>query len=92
MSPPYLLDSDVCIRAFRETTFGAELREFHRRMLLRLASSAVVTTELLVGAQRPDRERALRRALVEPFRTRRRLITPRWQTWERVARLNSGVI
>lgn len=91
MSPPYLLDSNVYIRAFRDAAFGEELREFHRRMLPRLVLSAVVATELLVGAQRADRERALRRALIEPFRTRRRLMTPGWQTWERVARIDQAL-
>jgi predicted nucleic acid-binding protein len=91
VSPPYLLDSNVYIRAFRDATFGAELREFHRRMLPRLVLSAVVATELLVGAQRADRERAVRRALIDPFRARRRLITPGWQTWERVARIDHSL-
>lgn len=78
----YLLDSNIYIRAFREPTFGRELQEFHRRELPQLIVSAVVASELLVGAQRPDRERALRRTLIEPFQARRRFITPSWSTWE----------
>ena len=88
MSRLYLLDSNVYIRAFRDQVFGAELQDFHRRALPRLVLSAVVATELLIGAQRADRERAVRRALVEPFRARRRLITPSWSTWQLVARVD----
>lgn len=91
MSPPYLLDSNVYIRAFRDPAFGVALQEFHRCALPRLVLSAVVATELLVGAQRPDRERALRRALIEPFRARRRLVTPGWRTWELVVRLDQSL-
>lgn len=91
MSRPYLLDSNVYIRAFRDATFGAVLQEFHRRSLSRLVLSTVVATELLVGAQRPDRERAVRRALIEPFRVRRRLVTPGWSTWELVTRVDRSL-
>jgi len=77
----YLLDSNVYIRGFREMTFGRELQEFHRRELRRLVVSAVVASEVLVGAQSPGRERAVRRTLVEPFRARRRFVVPGWSTW-----------
>ena len=78
----FLLDSNIYIRCFREVGFGRELQEFHRAELPRLVVSAVVASELLVGVQRPDRERALRRTLIDPFRARRRFITPTWSTWE----------
>jgi predicted nucleic acid-binding protein len=91
MSRPLLLDSNVYIRAFRDAAFGTTLQEFHRRSLPRLLLSTVVVAELLVGAQRADRERALRRALIEPFRARRRLVTPGWSTWELVARVDQAL-
>lgn len=78
----FLLDSNVYIRAFREVEFGRELQAFHSAELSRLVVSAVVASELLVGAQRPDRDRAVRRTLIDPFRARRRFITPSWSTWE----------
>ena len=78
----YLLDSNIYIRAFREAAFGRELQAFHRAELPRLVVSAVVASELLIGAQRADRERALRRTLIEPFQVRRRFVTPSWSTWE----------
>ena len=91
MSRLYLIDSNVYIRAFREAAFGAELQAFHHAALARLVVSAVVTSELLVGAQTPDRERALVRTLVEPFRARRRLLVPSWSTWELAAKIDRGV-
>jgi predicted nucleic acid-binding protein len=87
----YVIDSNVYVRAFREVEFGRELQEFHRRHLPRLVVSAVVAAELLVGAQRPDRERALRRTLIEPFRLRRRLLTPTWSTWDLAAKIDRGL-
>jgi predicted nucleic acid-binding protein len=78
----FLLDSNIYIRAFREPVFGRELQEFHRAHLPKLVLSAVVASEFLVAAQTPARERAFRLGLLEPFRTRRRLHTPAWSTWE----------
>jgi predicted nucleic acid-binding protein len=91
LSRLYLIDSNVYIRAFREAGFGADLQAFHRLNLARLVVSAVVASELLVGAQKPDRERAIRRTLVEPFRSRGRLLTPTWSTWELASRIDRGI-
>jgi predicted nucleic acid-binding protein len=78
-----LLDSSVYIRAFREPAFGEEFRAFHRRALPGLILSAVVASEVLIGALTPDRERAFRRGILEPFQARRRLHVPTWSTWDR---------
>lgn len=78
----YLLDSNVYIRAFVDPAVGQELQRFHAEHLSRLVLSAVVASELLVGALSPARERGLRRGLLEPFRTRRRFHVPSWATWE----------
>ena len=77
----YLLDSNVYIRGFRELTFGQELQDFHQRQLRRVVVSAVVVSELLVGAQTRRGERAVRRTLIEPFHARRRFLVPVWSTW-----------
>jgi predicted nucleic acid-binding protein len=87
----YLLDSNVYIRGFRESAFGHELDDFHRRHLPRLVVSAVVVSELLVGAQTPASVRTVERTLVEPFRTRRRFLVPLWQTWERAVAIDRGI-
>lgn len=87
----YLLDSNVYIRGFREAGFGQQLQEFHRAHLSRIVVSAVVVSELLVSAQTPDGTRALRRTLVEPFRSRKRFLTPGWETWERATEIDRGM-
>jgi predicted nucleic acid-binding protein len=87
----YLLDSNVYIRGFRELVFGRELQEFHQRELPRLVVSAVVASEVLVGAQSARRERAVRRTLVEPFRARRRFVVPGWSTWALATAIDRGL-
>ena len=84
----YLLDSNVYIRAFRDKSFGRELLQFHRTELPRLAMSAVVLSELFVGATSPTAIHALRRAFVEPFVARRRLLAPGWPAWDRAGRVD----
>jgi predicted nucleic acid-binding protein len=84
----YLIDSSVYIRAFREAAFGAGLQEFHRQHLSHLLLSAVVAAEILVGAKSAEYERRARRGLIEPFRDRRRLITPSWAAWDRAAQID----
>jgi predicted nucleic acid-binding protein len=84
----YLLDSSVYIRAFRHRSFGEELRAFHWAQLPHLALSAVVASEVLVGALTPERERTFRRGIVEPFQLRRRLHVPAWSTWDRATAID----
>jgi predicted nucleic acid-binding protein len=84
----YLIDSSVYIRAFRETAFGLEFQAFHRAHLPGLLLSTVVASEILVGAHGSDHERRVRRALIEPFRARRRLISPSWSTWDLAAQID----
>jgi predicted nucleic acid-binding protein len=91
VSRRYLIDSNIYIRAFRDAAFGSELREFHRVNRSRIVMSAVVASELLVGAQTPERERAVARTLVEPFRARGRLITPSWSAWALGAKIDRAL-
>ncbi|MES2305620.1 MAG: type II toxin-antitoxin system VapC family toxin [Gemmatimonadota bacterium] len=80
-----LLDSNIYIAAFNDSAFGRSFREFHRAQLPQLLLSAVVAHELLVGARTPRKLRDLTRGLLEPFRTRRRLHTPGYSTWQLAA-------
>jgi predicted nucleic acid-binding protein len=84
----FLLDSNVYIDSFNDAVFGASFRAFHHTHLPRIVLSAVVVHELLVGARDRRRERALRRAVVEPFRARRRIHVPAAHTWELAAELD----
>ena len=83
-----LLDTNVYIAAYNDATFGAGFQVFHRAHLPRLALSAVVAHELLVGAKSPSRRRDLIRGLIEPFRTRGRVHVPTMATWELAAELD----
>jgi len=86
----HLIDSNVYIHAFRDSAFGEGLRRFHQKQLPRLVLSMVVAHELLVGAANDKREKALRRGLIDPFRTRRRIHVPTRQTWELAANIAAG--
>ncbi len=87
----FLLDSNVYIAAFNDASFGVSFRAFHRSHLPRIVLSVVVMHELLVGARDRRRERLLRRAIIEPFRTRRRIHVPGARTWELAAELDRGL-
>lgn len=83
-----LIDSNVYIHAFRDSTFGEAFRQFHQKHLPNLVLSVVVAHELLVGAANDKKEKALRRGLLDPFRTRQRLHVPARQTWEMAANID----
>ena len=83
-----LLDTNVYIAAYNDASFGKGFQAFHRANLPRMALSAIVAHELLVGARTPVRRRALVRGLLEPFRTRERVHVPSMATWELAAELD----
>ena len=78
----FILDSNIYIDGFNNRDFAVEFRDFHKTHLPRILLSAVVLSELLVGANSPQRVWALRRSLIEPFKSRRRILVPTLQTWE----------
>jgi predicted nucleic acid-binding protein len=78
----FILDSNIYIDGFNNRAFAAEFRDFHQTHLPRIILSAVVLSELLVGANSRHRERVLRQTLIEPFKSRRRILVPTLQTWE----------
>lgn len=84
----YLVDSNVYIHGFRDAAFGESLRQFHTQHLPRIVLSVVVAHELLVGASTSDKQRSLRRGMIEPFRVRRRLHVSAAPTWEMAASLD----
>ncbi len=87
----FILDSNVYIMSFNDPTFAAGFRAFHQAQLPRIVLSAVVAHELLVGANDRRRERALRLAIIEPFRARRRIHVPGVRTWELAATFDRGL-
>jgi predicted nucleic acid-binding protein len=81
----FILDSNIYIDGFNNRDFAVEFRDFHQTHLPRIILSAVVISELLVGANSPQRVWVLRRSLIEPFKSRRRIFVPTLQTWESVS-------
>ncbi len=84
----FLFDSNVYIDAFNDPGFGEFFRSKHRELLSKLVLSAVVAHELLIGAKTPARQRDLVRGIIDPFRSRRRLHTPGFPTWEVAAEID----
>ena len=78
----FILDSNIYIDGFNNRDFAAEFRAFHHTYFPRIILSAVVLSELLVGANSPQRVWTLRRSLIEPFKSRRRILVPTLQMWE----------
>jgi predicted nucleic acid-binding protein len=80
----FLLDTNIYIAAFTRDPDHAGFRAFHTAALPQLILSAVVIHELRVGARRTAQRRQLD-ALIEVFRTRRRIHVPSLATWQLAA-------
>ncbi len=81
----WLVDTNVYIRAIRDTAFGAAFRTWHARAAPRLALSAVVLHELLVGASDRRLRHHIETQFVAPFGARGRLLVPTARTWAQAA-------
>ncbi len=80
---PCVLDTNVYIRAAREEAAARELEAFTIAAAPWLWLHSVVALELLAGAIAPGLERRTRRALIEPFERRGRVVTPSHEAWTR---------
>ena len=72
----FVLDTNLYIAADRDRVAAEQLERFYRAALDVTYLHAVVAQEILTGAIAPGRARSVRNALIEPFATRRRLLTP----------------
>lgn len=77
----FLLDTNIYVEAFARGPDDSGFRAFHQGSLPQLILSAVVVHELLIGARSAQHRHQLG-ALIEVFRTRRRLHVPTLATWE----------
>ena len=87
----FLLDSNVYIRGIREASFNAQIERFYRAHLPSVVMSAVVASELLVGARTPTISRTLTRTFVDPFVARRRFLVPSWSAWQWATDIDRGI-
>jgi len=85
-----LLDTNVYIAAFTRSPDHAGFRAFHAATLPQLILSAVVIHELRVGTRSAPHRRQLD-ALIEVFRTRRRLHVPSLATWQMAATIDQDL-
>jgi predicted nucleic acid-binding protein len=86
----FLLDTNVYINAFTRGPDHSGFRAFHAGTLPQLILSAVVVHELRVGTRSAPHRRQLD-ALVEVFRTRRRLHVPTLATWQLAATIDQDL-
>lgn len=86
----FLLDTNIYIEAFTRGPDDSGFRAFHEAALPQLVLSAVVVHELLIGARGAHQWRKLE-ALIEVFRTRRRLHVPSLATWQLAATIDQDL-
>lgn len=90
MSDVYALDTNVYIRAFRDSARLQDLRAFGRRMGLRLRLNAVVILELRAGAHTPAQLEAVEE-LSRPYAERGLLVTPSSEAYLQAGRVLSAL-
>ena len=87
----YVLDTNVFIRAARDSAFGEELTRFHAAFAPFEHLAAVVVQELVAGA-RGQAARTIERAIVEPFERRGRLVVPSYAAWKETGAVLSSLV
>ena len=87
----YALDTNVFIRATRESDWREHLERFHAAFAPFEVLSAVVAQELRAGV-RGDAEKALEQSLLRPFEARGRVIVPSYAAWKGAGEVLSALI
>lgn len=78
----YVLDTQLYVRAFRDSAANAALQLFHTAFAPFEYLSAVVVQELRAGTRRADAGK-LQRLVLDPFERRGRVVTPTYDAWKR---------
>ena len=79
----YVLDTQLFIKAFRDSTANEELQGFHRDFAPFEYMSAIVAQELRAGVRRPSDRKALEQNVLKIFERAGRTITPSLVAWHR---------
>lgn len=90
--PKYVVDTNLYIEATRDDKAADALNAFYARTLPSIHLHSVVAQELLAGAIRPELERRLREAVVRPFETVGRVLTPTHETWKRAGEILARLV
>ena len=77
----YLVDTNLYIEGLRNEAAAGALRRFTAVHMPALMLSSVVMLELLAGCTTPEKRRQVDRLIIEPFRRRRRVLTPNARVW-----------
>ena len=88
----YVLDTNVFIRAVRDSAFGEGLARFHAAFAPFEHFAAVVAQELIAGARGPAAARTIDRAIIEPFERRGRIIVPSYAAWKETGAVLSALV
>ena len=89
---PYVLDTNVYIRAIRSETGARALETFSSAFAPALHLHAVVAMELLAGATTAPLRRRTDAAFIRPFERRGRVITPGLRAWKRAGEIVAALI
>ena len=79
----YVLDTQLYIRAFRETEANEALQDFHRRYAPFEYLSAIVAQELRAGVRDPGQGRQLEKNVLSIYARVGRLLAPSMGAWQR---------
>lgn len=89
---PYVLDTNIYIRATRSETANRALEAFSTAFAPALHLHSVVALELLAGATSAALRRRTEAGFIRPFERRRRVLTPGHTTWKRAGRIMADLI
>lgn len=87
----YALDTNVFIRAGRDSAWQEQLVRFHAAFAPFELLAAVVVQELRAGAQ-GRAAKQMERVLFEPFERRGRLIVPSYEAWKETGVVLSALV
>lgn len=90
--PRYVLDTNLYVRAVRDTRAAEAVVAFYQAFLPVTYLHAVVAQELLAGAVTAEAARRIFDALVLPFERTGRVVTPTWRSWRRSGELVAALV
>jgi predicted nucleic acid-binding protein len=89
---PYVLDTNLYIRATRSDAAARALEAFSAAFAPALYLHSVVAMELVAGASSASLRRRTDAAFIRPFERRRRVLTPGHAAWKRAGGIIADLI
>jgi predicted nucleic acid-binding protein len=90
-SRKYVVDTNLFIQAFRDTSANDTLQQFHRVFSPSEYLSVVVAQELRAGIRRAKDRRALEKHVLRVFARANRVLTPSADAWHRSGDVLAGM-